>query len=87
MNERRERAAVPVRIEVANKRRGVLSEHPAQRFDRRHHGGHAAKCQTCRDKRHDFAIARAAVPPDDLHRIERRLGVIETVVESVQRAA
>jgi len=76
--------SVALRIEIPDEGGGTRSHRPEQRFNRVEDARDAAECERCRAEPDNLSIIRRRVAPDDVHRIGRRVDVIERPVEIVE---
>ncbi len=80
-----DRGAVARRLEVAHERRRMRPHDGQQRLDRLQHAGHAPERQRGRHETDDFPVRGVVVTPDEVHRVGRRVDVIERLVERIER--
>jgi hypothetical protein len=85
MHERAKAAAVLRRIEGADERSRPVAEDLADGVDRCHDGRDAPEREPGGDERDDFAVVERPIAADDLNRIDGRVGVVERLVQPVER--
>jgi|TARA_B100002003_G_scaffold247807_1_gene280129 hypothetical protein len=82
--ERAQATAVSRGVEVSDESGRSVSQHSEQRADRGQYARDPTKRQSRRAERHHFPVGRGGVATNDLHRVDRRFGVVERVVQPVQ---
>jgi hypothetical protein len=85
VDERIDASAIALRLKRPYKCRRMRPHRHEQRLNRVEDARLAAERKGGRTETDDLAIVRRGEPPDDVHRIGGRVGVIERPVELVQR--
>jgi len=85
VDQRAQWFAVSNGVKITDERGGVWAQHDEQRLYTIQHAGHTPERQGRSAERHHFLVLGLGVAPHDLHRVDCRLGVIERVVQLVER--
>ena len=85
VHELAERFAVARRLEVAHELHGRAAHQRHDPLDRVHHAADPAKRQARGDERHNFPVVARGKPAHDLDRVGGGIGLVEALVEPVQR--
>ena len=87
MDERVESPAMTRGVEVANEVGRARAEDGQERFDRLDDARHTAEGESGGAERHHFTVGRIGEPPDQVHRVGRRLRVVERAIQLVEPLA
>jgi hypothetical protein len=73
-------------VEPTHERSRVPSHYFEQSVGRGQDARHSAERQPSRAERHDLLVIRATVASNHLDRVGRRIGVVERLIEAIERS-